>query len=93
MNSSSRNDFFIGIDSDGCAFDTMEVKHKECFIPNIIRYYRLAAISKYVREAAEFLNLYSQMAGDQPVSRAGHDDRPAGRATRGARAGVRGCRP
>src|SRR5437868_13943132 len=22
-------DFFIGIDSDGCAFDTMEVKHKE----------------------------------------------------------------
>jgi hypothetical protein len=23
-------DFFVGIDSDGCAFDTMEVKHKEC---------------------------------------------------------------
>ena len=21
-------------------FDTMEVKHKECFIPNMIRYYR-----------------------------------------------------
>ncbi len=33
------NEFFVGIDSDGCAFDTMEVKHKECFIPNIIRYY------------------------------------------------------
>ena len=32
------HDFFIGIDSDGCAFDTMEVKHKECFIPNIIKY-------------------------------------------------------
>ena len=40
-------DFFIGIDSDGCAFDSMEVKHKECFIPNIIKYYGLAAISKY----------------------------------------------
>ena len=26
-------DFFIGIDSDGCAFDTMEIKHKECFCP------------------------------------------------------------
>ena len=26
----------VGIDSDGCAFDTMEVKHKECFIPNTI---------------------------------------------------------
>ena len=57
------NDFFIGIDSDGCAFDTMEVKHKECFIPNMIKHYRLAAISKYVREAAEFVNLYSKWRG------------------------------
>ena len=64
-----RNEFFIGIDSDGCAFDTMEVKHKECFIPNIIKSYDLAAISKYAREAAEFVNLYSQVAGDQPLSR------------------------
>jgi len=56
-------DFFIGIDSDGCAFDTMEVKHKECFIPNIIKYYRLASISKYAREVAEFLNLYSKWRG------------------------------
>ena len=29
--------FLVGIDSDGCAFDTMEIKHKECFIPNIIK--------------------------------------------------------
>ena len=57
------HDFFIGIDSDGCAFDTMEVKHKECFIPNIIKFYRLAAISKYAREVAEFLNLYSKWRG------------------------------
>ena len=57
------NDFFIGIDSDGCAFDTMEVKHKECFIPNIIKFYRLSAISKYAREVAEFLNLYSKWRG------------------------------
>ena len=39
-----RSDFFVGIDSDGCAFDTMEVKHKECFIPNIVKCYQLAAI-------------------------------------------------
>jgi phosphoglycolate phosphatase-like HAD superfamily hydrolase len=55
--------FFVGIDSDGCVFDTMEVKHKECFIPNIVRVYRLAAIAKYVREAAEYLNLYSKWRG------------------------------
>lgn len=60
---SPRHEFFVGIDSDGCAFDTMEVKHKECFIPNIIRYYHLAAVSKYAREAAEFVNLYSQWRG------------------------------
>ena len=56
-------DFFVGIDSDGCAFDTMEVKHKECFIPQIIRFFRLAAVSKYAREAAEFVNLYSHWRG------------------------------
>src|SRR5262245_38732865 len=56
-------EFFIGIDSDGCAFDTMEVKHKECFIPNIIEYFGLAAVSKYAREAAEFVNLYSHWRG------------------------------
>ncbi|AMV39428.1 HAD family hydrolase [Planctomyces sp. SH-PL62] len=60
---SKRHEFFVGVDSDGCAFDTMEVKHKECFIPNIINSYDLAAISKYVREAAEFVNLYSQWRG------------------------------
>ncbi|MDG5767721.1 HAD hydrolase-like protein [Balneolales bacterium ANBcel1] len=55
--------FFIGIDSDGCVFDTMEIKHKECFIPNNIRYWKLQAVSKYAREAAEFVNLYSKWRG------------------------------
>ena len=57
------HDFFIGIDSDGCAFDSMEIKHKECFIPNIIKYWKLQAASKYAREAAEFVNLYSKWRG------------------------------
>ncbi len=58
-----RHDYLVGIDSDGCAFDTMEVKHKECFIPNIIKHYQLAGVSKYAREAAEFVNLYSKSRG------------------------------
>ncbi len=57
------HDFFIGIDSDGCAFDTMEIKHKECFIPNTIKHWRLQPVSKYAREAAEFVNLYSKWRG------------------------------
>jgi len=56
-------EFFIAIDSDGCAFDTMELKHKECFIPNIIKYWKLQPISKYARAAGEFLNLYSKWRG------------------------------
>jgi phosphoglycolate phosphatase-like HAD superfamily hydrolase len=55
--------FFVGIDSDGCAFDTMEVKHKECFIPNTIKHWGLQPVSKYAREAAEFVNLYSKWRG------------------------------
>jgi phosphoglycolate phosphatase-like HAD superfamily hydrolase len=56
-------DFLVGIDSDGCAFDSMEIKHKECFIPNFIRYMHLQPISKYAREACEFANLYSKWRG------------------------------
>ena len=58
-----KHEFFIGIDSDGCAFDTMEIKHKECFIPNIIKYWGLQPVSKYGRAAAEFVNLYSKWRG------------------------------
>ena len=57
------NDFLVGVDSDGCAFDTMELKHKECFIPCIIHHWGLKGVSKYAREAAEFVNLYSKSRG------------------------------
>jgi phosphoglycolate phosphatase-like HAD superfamily hydrolase len=57
-------EFFIGVDSDGCAFPSMELKHKECFIPNIVKHWKLQPISKYVREAAEFVNLYSRWRGE-----------------------------
>jgi phosphoglycolate phosphatase-like HAD superfamily hydrolase len=53
------HEFFIGIDSDGCVFDTMEVKQKEFFIPNAIKYFDLFAIAKPLRQTWEFVNLYS----------------------------------
>jgi phosphoglycolate phosphatase-like HAD superfamily hydrolase len=55
--------FFVGIDSDGCAFDSMEIKHKECFCPCTIKHWNLQAVSKYAREAWEFVNLYSKWRG------------------------------
>ncbi len=56
-------DFLVGIDSDGCVFDSMEIKHKECFIPNFIKHLGLQPVSKYAREACEFTNLYSKTRG------------------------------
>ncbi len=58
-----RHKFFVGIDSDGCVFDSMEIKHKECFVPMFIKHFHLQAASKYARQTWEFVNLYSQTRG------------------------------
>src|SRR5690554_2310277 len=56
-------EFLIGVDSDGCAFDTMEIKQKECFIPTAIKIWGLQPISRYIRETQEFVNLHSKWRG------------------------------
>jgi len=56
-------EYLICVDSDGCAFDAMEIKHKECFAPNFINYWDLQPVSKYAREVWEFVNLYSATRG------------------------------
>jgi phosphoglycolate phosphatase-like HAD superfamily hydrolase len=55
--------FFVGIDSDGCAFDAMEIKHQECFTPTTIRCWGLQPVSRAARETALFVNLYSTYRG------------------------------
>ncbi len=60
---SAEHAFFVGIDSDGCVFDTMEIKHKECFIPVTVKHWKLQAVAKYARECEEFVNLYSKDRG------------------------------
>ena len=57
------HEFLIGIDSDGCVFDSMEVKQKEFFIPNALKYFNLFPVSKILRETWEFVNLYSVHRG------------------------------
>ena len=57
--------FLVCVDSDGCMFDTMEIKHKECFCPAYIEWFGLQAVSKYARDAWDFVNLYSQGRGIQ----------------------------
>jgi len=59
INLKPEHDSFVGIDSDGCVFPTMEIKQKRCFHKLIVTHWRLEKIEKYVRESAEFVNLYS----------------------------------
>ena len=63
VNLKRAHDAFVGIDSDGCVFPTMEIKQKQCFHKLIVSNWRLEKIEKYVREAAEFANLYSRYRG------------------------------
>ena len=63
LNLKPKSNFFIGIDSDGCAFDTMEIKHKQCFVPAFINHFNLQSVSTYAKETWEFVNLYSRTRG------------------------------
>nr|NLI49310.1 HAD hydrolase-like protein [Propionibacterium sp.] len=55
--------FFVGIDSDGCAMDAMDIKHQECFTPCYIKHWDLQPISTLARETALFVNLHSITRG------------------------------
>jgi len=57
------HDSFVGIDSDGCVFPTMDIKQKQCFHPEIVRHWKLETIEPYVRESMEFVNLHSKWRG------------------------------
>jgi phosphoglycolate phosphatase-like HAD superfamily hydrolase len=62
------HEFFIGIDSDGCVFDSMEVKQKKFFIPNALLYFDLYRVSGILTETWEFVNLYSIYRGGNRFS-------------------------
>ncbi|MBR0458970.1 MAG: HAD family hydrolase [Victivallales bacterium] len=55
--------YFIGIDSDGTAFDSMTIKHRHAFIPAMIEVWNLQAYSAKVYEICEHINLYSRTRG------------------------------
>ena len=58
-----KHNYFVGIDSDGCAFNSMEVKHNDCFSVNLIKYFGFPAVSRQVHQAWDFVNLYSTTRG------------------------------
>ena len=58
-----KHDFFVGIDSDGCAFDTMGIKQRECFCPWMIAYFGLQPVAQAARECKDFADLFSKTRG------------------------------
>lgn len=58
-----QHEFFVGIDSDGCVFNSMEVKHNDCFSVNLVKHFGLASISRQVHQVWDFVNLYSTTRG------------------------------
>ncbi len=55
--------FLVCIDSDGCVFDTMGIKQRECFTPWMIAYFGLQPVAQAARECKEFADLFSKTRG------------------------------
>jgi len=58
-----KHKFFVGVDSDGCAFDTMGIKQRECFCPWLIAYFGLQPVARAARECKDFADLFSKTRG------------------------------
>ena len=58
-----QHEFFVGIDSDGCAFDTMGIKQRECFCPWMIGCFGLQPVAEAARECKVFADLFSKTRG------------------------------
>lgn len=55
--------YLVAIDSDGCVFDAMGIKQRECFCPIMIAYFGLQPVAYAARECKEFADLFSKTRG------------------------------
>ncbi len=58
-----QHEYFVGVDSDGSVFGTMEIKQRECFCPWTIGYFGLQPVAQAARECREFADLFSKTRG------------------------------
>ncbi len=56
-------DYLVAVDSDGCAFDAMGIKQRECFCPMMIAYFNLQPVAEAARECKVFADLFSKTRG------------------------------
>lgn len=58
-----KKDYLICVDSDGCAMDTMDIKHIKCFGPCIVDEWELDAWRGEILERWNEINLYTMTRG------------------------------
>lgn len=62
-NFKKKKEFLICIDSDGCAMDTMDIKHKKCFGPCIVDTWQLDEFKEAILKRWDDINLYTMTRG------------------------------
>ena len=63
-----KHSFLVCIDSDGCAFDVMEVKHTECFCPATVNDWDLRAVSRICQGSVGVCESVFGLSGNQSFS-------------------------
>lgn len=58
-----KHDFLVCVDSDGCAMDTMDIKHRRCFGPCMVTEWNLEAWSAPILARWNEINLYTMTRG------------------------------
>ena len=58
-----RNDFLVCVDSDGCAMDTMDIKHFRCFGPCMVTEWGLEEWRGAILNRWNEINLYTMTRG------------------------------
>ena len=56
-------DFLVCVDSDGCAMDTMDIKHEKAFCPQLIRVFGLEQYADFITPYWMEVNLFSATRG------------------------------
>ena len=62
-NFTKKHDYLICVDSDGCAMDTMDIKHIRCFGPCMVTEWQLEAWSEDILHRWNEVNLYTMTRG------------------------------
>ncbi len=58
-----KKEFLVCVDSDGCAIDTMKIKHMRCFGPCLVQEWELQEWEQEILERWNRINLYSMTRG------------------------------